>query len=180
MPEAARTPVQGPDGAGSERSRPAESPAALEVPARSARLALNQSTTGRGPLDGGWWPRSRGASTQLTDLVTALNDRFGVILRLTVDTLAWDEMPHRITVAGHMVRVGRYTDTSHVIVVTLSHREQLRLLVVPPLAAEPAALAALAMCSRPGDLSAQDVLEHCGIETAPITRLSARPIASAA
>lgn len=131
-------------------------------------------------MRGGWWPRSRDTRAQLPVLVAALNEHFGVILRLAVDALAWDEIPHRVTVAGHVVRVGWYTDMNHVIVVTLGRREHLQLLVVPPPAAEQAALAALAMSARPGDLGAQQILELCGIETEPITRLSARPIASAA
>lgn len=66
---------------------------------------------------------------------------------------------------------------NHVIVVTLGHREHLQLLVVPPPATEQAALA---MSTRPGELGAQEILGLCGIETEPITRLSARPTASAA
>lgn len=131
-------------------------------------------------MRGGWWPRSRDARAQLPVLVAALNEHFGAVLRLAVDALAWDEIPYRVTVAGHVVRVGRYTDMNHVIVVTLGRREHLELLVVPPPVFEQAALAALAMSARPGDLGAQQILEFCGIETEPITRLSTRPLASAA
>jgi Family of unknown function (DUF5994) len=162
-------------------TQPATSPRDLdEAPDGAARLVLQESATGSGRVHGGWWPRSRDTRAQLPDLVTGLNERYGVVLRLAVDALAWDEIPHRITVAGHVVRVGWFTDMNHVIVVTLGQRKYLQLLVVPPLAAEQAALAALAMSIRPGDLGAQEILELHGIETEPITRLSARPIASAA
>lgn len=170
------------DPADSQTTRPATSPRNLdEIPDRPARLVLQQPATSGARVCGGWWPRSRDTRAQLSDLVTALNERYGVVVqRLAVDTLAWDEIPHRIAVAGQVVRVGWFTDTSHVIVVMLSHNEHLQLLVVPPQAAEQAALAALEISARPGELGAQEILEHCGIETEPITRLSTRPIASAA
>lgn len=164
----------------SETNEPAASPRYLQVPEPSARLVLQQPGTGSSRLSGGWWPHSRDARAQLPDLVTGLNEHLGVVLRLAVDALAWDDIPHRIAVAGHVVRVGWYTDMNHVIVVTLGQREHLQLLVVPPQAAEQAALAALEMSTRPGELGAQEILEHCGIETEPITRLSARPTAAAA
>jgi hypothetical protein len=151
-----------------------------EFPDRQARLVLGRRDAGHGRLDGGWWPRSRDARAQLPGLVTGLNERLGVILRLAVDVLAWDEIPRRIMVDGHVVRVGWYTDMNHLIVVTLGRREHLLLLVVPPLAPARAARAALALSIQPGSLGAQQTLERCGIETEPVTRLSARPIASAA
>ena len=109
-----------------------------------------------------------------------MNEQYGVVPRLAVDAGAWDEIPRRIMVAGHVVCIGWYTDMNHVIVVTLSHHEHLQLLVVPPQAAEQAALDALAISTQPGGLGAQEILEHCGIETEPITCLSARPAAAAA
>ena len=173
-------PAAGPP-AGSRATRPATPPRGREeVSDQSARLVLQQPEISGARVRGGWWPRSRDTRAQLPVLVAALNEHFGVVLRVAVDALAWDEIPHRIMVAGHVVRIGWYTDMNHVIVVTLSRREHLQLLVVPPPAAEQAALAALAMSCHPGDLGAQQILEHYGIETEPITRLSARPIASAA
>jgi Family of unknown function (DUF5994) len=156
------------------------SPREIQAADRSSRLVLQQPAAGGARVQGGWWPRSRDTRAQLPDLVAGLNERLGVVLRLAVDVLAWDEIPRRITVAGHVVRVGWYSDMNHVIVVTLGQRVHLQLLVVPPQAAEQAALAALATSARPGDLGAQEILELYGIETEPITRLSARPIASAA
>jgi hypothetical protein len=178
------TPPLGPATSGPadrESTRAAPSPRNHgEVPGRPARLVLQQPATSGARVRGGWWPRSRDTRAQLPDLITALNERYGVVLRLAVDALAWDEIPHRITVAGHVVRIGWYTDMNHVIVVTLSRHEHLQLLVVPPAAAEQAALAALATSTHPGDLGAQEILDLHGIETEPITRLSTRPIAAAA
>jgi uncharacterized protein DUF5994 len=161
-------------------AQPADSVVIAEFPNRQPRLVLARRDTGRGRLDGGWWPRSRDARAQLPALVAGLNARSGVVLRLAVDVLAWDEIPRRIAVDGHVVRVGWFTDTHHVIVVTLGHREHLLLLVVPPLAPQKAARAALALSVQPPGLGAQQTLERCGIETEPVARLSARPIAAAA
>jgi len=152
----------------------------LAFPDRSARLVLDQHATGRGRLDGGWWPRSRDAREQLPELVAALNERLGTVLRLAVDALAWDGIPHRIEVAGHVVRIGWFTDMNHLIVVTLGRREHLLLLVVPPTAGEQAARKALALSAHSGSDGAQETLELCSIETEPVTRLSARPIKPAA
>lgn len=163
-----------------ETNEPASSSRDLQAPEPPARLVLQQPATSGARIRGGWWPHSRDARAQLPDLVTGLNEHLGVVLRLAVDVLAWDGIPRRIAVADHVVRVGWFTDMNHVIVVTLGQREHVQLLVVPPLATEQAALAALAMSTHPGVLGAQEILEHCGIETEPITRLSARPAAAAA
>ncbi len=151
----------------------------LAFPDRRARLILDRHATGRGRLDGGWWPRSRDARAQLPGLVTELSDRLGVVLHLAVDASAWDDIPHRITVRGNVARVARYTDVNHVIVVMLGHDEHLKLLVVPPSAPDQAARAALAMSIRPGALGAQQILESCGIETEPVTGSCARRTALA-
>ncbi len=142
-------------------------------------MVLAQPGAEPGSLHGGWWPRPDDIRTQLPGLVTDVAEHFGAIVR-QVGVLARNETAQRITVAGHIVRVCRFTDTNHVIVVTLGHFEHVRLLLVPPQATERAALAALAMSTRPGALSAQDILERCGIGTEPISRHAPRPIASAA
>ncbi len=147
---------------------------------QQARLVLNRRGAGHDGLDGGWWPRSRNARTQLPDLITGLNARYGTILRLAVSEPAWEDLPHQITMAGHVVRVERYTDVSHVIVVMVSHHERLQLLVIPPQVGARPAMTALAMSIHPSGLGAQEILEYCRIGTERMTRLSARPIASAA
>jgi hypothetical protein len=177
--EQARLRDTGRDGMDSATVPVTESARILAFPDRSARLILDRHATGRGRLDGGWWPHSRDAQAQLPGLVTELSDRFGAVLRLAVDVSAWDEIPDRITVCGNVARVARYTDTNHVIVVTLGHDEHLKLLVVPPSAPDQAARAALAMSSRPGALGAQQILESCGIETEPVTGSSAHRTALA-
>lgn len=151
----------------------------LAFPDRRARLILGHHAAGPDRLDGGWWPRSRDARTQLPGLAIELSERLGVVLRLAVEVSAWDEIPHRITVRGYVARVGRYTDTNHVIVVTVGSREHLKLLVVPPSAPGKAARAALAMSIRPGELDARQTLELCGIQAGPATDPCARRTALA-
>ena len=71
-----------------------------------------------GLLDGGWWPRSRNASVELPRLVSLLNARIGMVLRLGVDARDRDGIPRRITVSGHAVRIGWSADANHKIIVT--------------------------------------------------------------
>lgn len=160
--------------------RPAPTRLVLAQPGTDGRESNTDNGTEPGSLHGGWWPRPCDIRTQLPDLITDLAEHFGSVVR-QVGVLARNETPQRITVAGHVVRVGRFTDTNHVIVVTLGHFEHVRLLLVPSEATEQAALAALAMSasSQSDALSAQEILERCGIGTDLLAR-HAQPIASAA
>jgi uncharacterized protein DUF5994 len=114
----------------------------------ASRLSLDPGLNRRGALDGGWWPRSRDASVELPGLVSALNARVGAIVRLGVDARDWDDIPRRITVAGHVVRIGRFADVNHKIIATRGPQDHLLLLVVPPRASTAAAKSALAMAAR--------------------------------
>jgi hypothetical protein len=89
-----------------------------------------------GATDGGWWPRSRSALTELPALIAALDARRGVrVQRLAVHRYDWDEIPHQLTADGsHFVRVDRFTTIPHhtVSVTVAGGREPIALLVVPP------------------------------------------------
>src|SRR4051794_32177071 len=87
-----------------------------------SRLSLDPALGRRGAVDGGWWPRSRNASMELPVLVSSLNAGVGAVTRLGVDARDWDDIPRRITVGGHVVRVGRFADVNHKIIVTLGSR----------------------------------------------------------
>jgi Family of unknown function (DUF5994) len=50
---------------------------------------------------------------ELPLLVSSLNARVGVVLRLGVDARDWDDIPRRFTLGGHVVRVGRFADVNH-------------------------------------------------------------------
>lgn len=141
----------------------------------TSRLVLDPEAVGRSRLDGGWWPASRDAGQELPRLVADLNARIGVVLRLGVDALAWDAIPRRITVAGHVVRVGWFPDMNHMIIITRGRQDFVMLLVVPPDAPPVAARAALAQSARPGTTGPQEILTACGIHTEPPPLMSVRP-----
>jgi hypothetical protein len=113
----------------------------------ASRLSLDPALRRQGAVDGGWWPHSRDASVELPVLIASLNTRLGTILRLGVDARDWDDIPRRLTVGGHLVRVGRFADLNHKIIVTLGSRDHIFLLVVPPRASATAAKSALAMAA---------------------------------
>jgi hypothetical protein len=132
----------------------------------ASRLSLDPALKRLGVLDGGWWPSSRNATVELPGLVSSLNARLGVVLRLGLDARDWDEIPHRITVDGHVVRVGRFADVNHKIIVTRGRQDHVFLLVVPPEAATAAAKSALALAAsgrssgRPEEILAASGIEH--------------------
>jgi hypothetical protein len=89
-----------------------------------------------GATDGGWWPRSRNALTELPALIAALDARPGVrVQQLAVRRDEWDEIPRQLTADGsHFVRVDWLTTIPRrtVSVTTPGGREPIALLVVPP------------------------------------------------
>ena len=131
----------------------------------ASRLSLDPTLKRRGVVDGGWWPRSRDASVELPILVSSLNARVGVVVRLGLDARDWDEIPRRLTVGGHVVRVGRFADVNHKIIVTRGPQDHILLLVIPPQASTAAAKAALAMAAS-GENSGrpEEILVASGIE----------------
>jgi hypothetical protein len=110
----------------------------------ASRLSLDPALRRRGILDGGWWPRSRNASVELPLLISMLNAQVGAILRLGIDARDWDDIPRRITVGGHVVRVGRFADVNHKIIVMRGPQDHIMLLVIPPQASTASAKSALA------------------------------------
>src|SRR5690348_2452574 len=75
----------------------------------SARVMFDPALPRHGATDGGWWPRSRNALTELPALIAALDARPGVMVqRVAVHRYEWDEIPHQLTADGsHFVRVDR-------------------------------------------------------------------------
>ncbi|GAA4521115.1 hypothetical protein GCM10023191_099050 [Actinoallomurus oryzae] len=114
---------------------------------QSSNLRLDPALGRLGILGGGWWPRSRNARIELPILISSLNGRIGSVLRLGVDARDWDDIPRRIIVGGHVVRVGWFADLNHKIIVTRGPQDHVFLLVVPPHASPTAAKSALAMAS---------------------------------
>jgi Family of unknown function (DUF5994) len=114
----------------------AGAPSAIPTGLPSARVMFDPALPRHGATDGGWWPRSRNALTELPALIAALDARPGVLVqRLAVHRYEWDEIPHQLTADGsHFVRVDRFTTIPHhtVSVTVADGREPIALLVVPP------------------------------------------------
>ena len=82
-----------------------------EVPPAGLRLRLQPDRSGRGPLDGGWWPRSADPAAELPGLILALDKRHDRVARVMLGTADWDaSRPSRVRVGGpagsRVVRVG--------------------------------------------------------------------------
>jgi hypothetical protein len=130
----------------------------------ASRLSLDPALRRLGVVDGAWWPLSRNATVELPSLVASLNARVGVVLRLGLDARDWDEIPRSVTVGGHVVRIGRFADVNHKIIVTRGHQDHILLLVVPPEAPTAAAKAALALAASGRDGGRpEEILAAAGI-----------------
>jgi Family of unknown function (DUF5994) len=114
----------------------AGAPAAIPGGLPSPRVSFGPALSRRGAVDGGWWPRSRNALTELPGLIAVLDARPGVrVQRVAVHRDEWDNIPRQLTGGrGHRVRVDWFTTISpHTVsVTTAGSREPIALLVVPP------------------------------------------------
>jgi Family of unknown function (DUF5994) len=136
-------------------------PSAIPAGPPSPRVSFGPALHRHGAVDGGWWPHSRNALTELPGLIAALDSRPGIrVQRLSVHRDDWDEIPHRLTADGHVVRVDWFTTISrHTISVTVAGKEPIELLVVPPGTAEGTAHAAMNMAATgPVGAQAADIL----------------------
>lgn len=125
----------------------AGAPAAVPAGLPSPRVSFDPALIRHGAVDGGWWPRSRSAQTELPGLIAALDARPGVrVARVSVHRDEWDEIPRRLTDdAGRVVRVGWFTTIPRhtVSVTTAGSRIPITLLVVPSSTPPGAAVAAM-------------------------------------
>ncbi len=85
-----------------------------------------------GIFDGAWWPRSTDVLAELPDLITALRAHFGRIIRVGLDTSAWDDVPRSVAVDGVAVRINWFAGSDATISVTRGFQDHFLLLVVPP------------------------------------------------
>jgi hypothetical protein len=133
---------------------------------RAPRLRLAPARAGRGVMDGGWWPRSRDTTAELTELVAALTEPGDKVTRVNIDFDDWDAIPLRITVLGREVRVGWLAHRDHVVAVTSGRADAVLLLVIPPGATPSSAEAALARSAvETGAALPQEILASCDIST---------------
>ena len=149
----------------------AATPHELSVPP-TPRLHLVPGGTGRGVMDGGWWPRSRDTEAELTELLTALartDEGVGPAARVAIDFDDWEDIPLRITVLGCDVRVCWLAHLEHMVAITCGRADPILLLVVPPATRPSSAEAALARSViESGDVMSQEILASCDISTARV------------
>ncbi|MGY5107086.1 DUF5994 family protein, partial [Streptomyces sp. 900105245] len=81
---------------------------ALPPPQPAARVALT-SPTGRGLLDGAWWPRSRDLAAELPALADVLDPLWGRITRVAVNPMLWPVVPSKVNVHDRVMKVGWFT-----------------------------------------------------------------------
>lgn len=96
------------------------------------RLQLSESP-GRATLDGGWWPRSRDIDLEVADLIDHFPADRGRVYRVLYSRPDWDTQPHSVHIASGRLKTGSFPgDDTHMVVLRMSTRQDLRLLVVPP------------------------------------------------
>ena len=90
-------------------------------------------------LDGAWWPQSRDLQTEAADLVDHFPPLTGYINRLLFSRPDWDNPVvdgrgiRRIRARRGPVKVGSFpSDDTHLMVLTLSTGQRLRIRVIPP------------------------------------------------
>lgn len=104
------------------------------TPSSRSPLRLRMAAqSGRGTLDGGWWPQSRDLVVEMTDLVDHFPAERGRVTRIVFSPPDWDPGPRRIEVAsGYVEVVSLPRADTHLALLTTSDGQVLRLLVVPP------------------------------------------------
>jgi hypothetical protein len=152
------------DGAPLGPQAPAHATTPAPASVNGARLSLVPATAPHASLGGGWWPRSRDATAELPGLIAELSIRAGRVSRVALQADAFGNIPHKLTASGRKVHVAwfRYMNINTVLL-TMAGRDDLVLLVVPPLAPPAAAARALRAASGPGAGSADAILAAAGI-----------------
>ena len=136
------------------------------APTTEARLHLDPQLTGRGMLDGGWWPRSTDPATELPAVIDALGDARGTVTHILLSPGDWD-LPHprRLTTHGRMVRLGWFTSqpTGLITLICNFSHDRFDLLVIPPKWASGPAAAAMRAASDTGNTQhVPDLLARVG------------------
>jgi hypothetical protein len=131
-------------------------PHSTSPPTRTAhsgrlRLALKSELSGRGHVDGGWWPHSRDLQAELPDLIEAMCDRLGPVETVTYHLEDWAVPPRRIVQDGAAVRLGGYRLQAHGSVDIIARKQRATLLVVDPDTSEQLARATLTAASDEGN-----------------------------
>ncbi|MEU3349585.1 DUF5994 family protein [Streptomyces sp. NPDC006700] len=115
------------------------------------RLALDPTLSHAGLFDGAWWPRSRDIRAELPDMLTAVSAHVGRILRVSLSSTAWDDVPRTVTADGLAVRIGWCATSKDTMSLSQSMQDHILVLVIPPDTEPGVAAAAMATASTPGN-----------------------------
>jgi hypothetical protein len=129
-----------------------------EVPPAQLRLRLQPDRSGRGPLDGGWWPRSADPAAELPGLILALDKQHDRVARVMLGTADWDaSRPRRVrvggTAGGRVVRVGWFASMpAGLLTAIFASGQRTDLVTIPLRAGERDAAAAMEQAATAGNL----------------------------
>jgi hypothetical protein len=145
---------------------------------RSSALRLHlqpnlQATLSRRTLlDGGWWPRSTDPTTELPQLILALNQDHSPVRRVLLGPAGWDSHPLRIPVAGRIRFVWYAAQPANLFFALRSNGDRIDLLVVPPDTDPATARAAMALAAQPANtVHAPDILTAVAAGQSPPSEL---------
>lgn len=125
----------------------------------AARLHLQPAPSRRTLLDGGWWPRTTDPTTELPQLIRALNQDHSPVRRVLLGPAGWDSHPLRISVAGRVRFVWYAAQPAGLLFALRSNGDRVDLLVVPPDTHPVTARAAMALAAQPANtVHAPDIL----------------------
>jgi hypothetical protein len=142
------------------------------APPGEPRLRLQPDESGYALLDGAWWPRSADLGTELPELIPALDERHGRIIRIMLGTADWHaSKPRQVSVGsppGHrVVKLGWFDSMPGGLLTAFSASgERTDLVTIPPQTTEEAAAAAMQQAAETGNR------EHAPAILAAITAVS--------
>lgn len=97
------------------------------------RLAFCSRSTGRGGVDGAWWPGSNDLGAQLPDLVAVVGSMIGEVRRVVYDPSIWPPTARRVIRRGVAISVDPYAlVTSETLYLIGTHSRDAVLYVIPP------------------------------------------------
>lgn len=132
----------------------------------TALLRLATTHAREGILDGAWWPRSRDIGAELPALVAALTEHLGPLVRVGLDSDAWEELPTRLIIDDRVVHIDSFPVGDDTILITRNDQDLFSLLVIPPHATPDAARTAMARSVRADNLApAKQILIDTGTGT---------------
>jgi len=129
-----------------------------EVPPTGLRLRLQPDRSGRGPLDGGWWPRSADPAAELPGLILALDKRHDRVARVMLGTADWDaSRPRRVRVGdpagGRVIRLGWFPSMpAGLLTAIFASGQRTDLVTLPLRTGEQDAVAAMERAAKAGNL----------------------------